>query len=237
MNAAHAVRLGQLRPRGRSRVLAPEITTWVGSLSLATWHTSPCAASAASFSRRLLADAEQRRHGALPDRHGRLHGLAARSSAGARHRRRLSAPAAASAEYSPSEWPATNLTLSASAKPLLVSSTRITASETAISAGWAFSVSVSVSSGPSHMTRRASGPAPRRPPRTRRGPRREALASSAPMPTAWLPCPGNTNAMAIGVDLVQPCPCLSSGLATVRPALSRLGRTAPRRGNLPCRYR
>ena len=34
------------------------------------------------------------------------------------------------------------------AEALLASSTRITASETAISAGWAFSVSVRVSSGP-----------------------------------------------------------------------------------------
>ena len=31
-------------------VLAPEMTACVGSLSLASWHTSPCAASAASFS-------------------------------------------------------------------------------------------------------------------------------------------------------------------------------------------
>ena len=69
-------------------LLAPEITACVGSLSLASWHTSPCAASAASFSRHLLADAQQRRHGALPDRHGRLHGLAARSSGAARRRRR-----------------------------------------------------------------------------------------------------------------------------------------------------
>ena len=61
------------------------------------------------------------------------------------------APAAASAEYSPSEWPATNFTLSASRKPFSLSSTRMTASDTAISAGWAFSVSVRVSIGPSNM--------------------------------------------------------------------------------------
>ena len=61
------------------------------------------------------------------------------------------APAAANAEYSPSEWPATNFTLSRRRKPFSVSSTRITAIDTAISAGCAFSVSVSVSFGPSHM--------------------------------------------------------------------------------------
>ncbi len=92
-------------------------------------------------------------------------------------------PAAQSAEYSPSEWPATN----AACLPTLTpfdSSTRTTAMLTAISAGCAFSVSCSVSAGPSNMialsfwpsasstsanTARASG---------------KAAASSLPMPTA-----------------------------------------------------
>ena len=60
----------------------------------------------------------------------------------------VKAPAAASAEYSPSEWPATNCASRARSRPASASSTRMAASETAISAGWAFSVSVSVSAGP-----------------------------------------------------------------------------------------
>ena len=63
----------------------------------------------------------------------------------------VKAPAAASAEYSPSEWPATNCASRLRSRPASASSTRRVASETAISAGWAFSVSVSVSAGPSNM--------------------------------------------------------------------------------------
>lgn len=59
---------------------------------------------------------------------------------------RLSAPAAQSAEYSPSEWPATK---SASWMPKpSASSARKAAIEVAISAGWAFWVRVSVSISP-----------------------------------------------------------------------------------------
>ncbi len=61
-------------------------------------------------------------------------------------------PAAASAEYSPSEWPATKSALRCNADPASLSSTRNAAIDTAIKAGWAFSVSVSVSAGPFHMT-------------------------------------------------------------------------------------
>ena len=63
----------------------------------------------------------------------------------------VKAPAAASAEYSPSEWPATNCASRLRSTPASASSTRMTASDTAISAGCAFSVSVSLSAGPSHM--------------------------------------------------------------------------------------
>ena len=63
----------------------------------------------------------------------------------------LRLPAAASAEYSPSEWPATKAASRPTEKPASVSSTRKVAIETAISAGWAFSVSCRVSAGPSQM--------------------------------------------------------------------------------------
>ena len=113
------------------------------------------------------------------------------------------APAAASAEYSPSECPATNFTWSLSLKPFSRSSTRITAIDTAISAGCAFSVSVRVSLGPSHMICERFWPsAASTSSNTSRAARRPA-ASSRPMPTSWLPCPGKTNAMAMGVE--RPC--------------------------------
>ena len=60
--------------------------------------------------------------------------------------------AAARALYSPSECPATTAALSLSAMPPSACSTRSTASEVAISAGCAFSVRVSSSSGPSNMS-------------------------------------------------------------------------------------
>ena len=131
-------------------VLAPEMTAWVGSLSLASWHTSPCAASAASFSAASLPTPSSAAMAPCPT------GTAACMARPRVFSRRaasatLSAPAAASAEYSPSECPATYFTLPARRKPFSCSSTRMTASDTAISAGWAFSVSVSVSSGPSNM--------------------------------------------------------------------------------------
>ena len=59
-------------------------------------------------------------------------------------------PAAQSAEYSPSEWPATKDTLDLRSRPRACM-TRMTAIDTAINAGWALAVSVKVSSGPSNM--------------------------------------------------------------------------------------
>ncbi len=107
-------------------------------------------------------------------------------------------PAEASAEYSPSECPATKAASRRTEKPASLSSTRKAAMETAISAGWAFSVSCSVSAGPSHMiavsfsesaastssnTARAGG---------------KASARALPMPMACEPCPGKVNAAVIG---------------------------------------
>ena len=55
----------------------PETTTCPGALSLATPQTSPCAASAATSQHGWQIEPEDRRHGALPDRHRLLHRLAA----------------------------------------------------------------------------------------------------------------------------------------------------------------
>src|SRR5215472_1766744 len=105
-----------------------------------------------------------------------------------------SACAAAKAEYSPSECPATKVTFRVRLKPPSVSRTRMTARLAAINAGWAFSVRVSSFSGPSNIkcdkfcASASSTSANSR----RAGP--NAAARAPPMPTACEPCPGNTNA-------------------------------------------
>ena len=98
-------------------VLAPQITTWPGALSLAASQTSPSAAALASSWLGEIG-AEQRRHRPFADRHRLLHG-AARVLSSRAVSARLRAPAAASAEYSPSEWPATKVTLSMKLEALL----------------------------------------------------------------------------------------------------------------------
>ena len=57
--------------------LSPETTTCPPPLSLAAWQTWPCAASLGDRHRRLIVEAEQRRHGADADRHRLLHRKAA----------------------------------------------------------------------------------------------------------------------------------------------------------------
>ena len=103
---------------------------------------------------RVEVEPEQRRHGAGADRHRLLHGAAADAQKPRGVGNATALPAAASAEYSPSEWPATKAASRARSRPASASSTRNAASDTAISAGCAFSVSVSVSAGPSHIDRR-----------------------------------------------------------------------------------
>ena len=97
--------------------LWPEITTWLGSLSLATVQTSPCAASSATACAGVEIGAEQGRHRALADRHRRLHRLAAQLEQ-PRRRRQVERPGGAQArEYSPRLWPATKSALSARLMP------------------------------------------------------------------------------------------------------------------------
>ena len=115
------------------------------------------------------------------------------------------AAAAASALYSPNEWPATRRAVCATSTPPSRSMTRSTASDIAINAGCAFSVSVSCSGGPSNIsfesfcfsvsstsskTSRAA---------------RKAAARSWPIPTAWLPWPGKINACT-GMEASVPIP-------------------------------
>ena len=109
----------------------------------------------------------------------------------------LRLPAAASAEYSPSECPATKAASRPTEKPASVSSTRMAASETAIRAGWAFSVSCRVSAGPSQMMPVSFSPSAASTSSNTARAAGKASASALPMPTAWEPCPGKVNAAVI----------------------------------------
>ena len=129
----------------------PLTTTCPGALSLAQAHTwSPAASSATAW-------AAPR---SSPIKAAMAPSPAATACCMLRPRSRnnravsatLNARAAASAEYSPTEWPATKA-VSATSIPASASSTRITARLTAMIAGWAFSVSISWSSGPSNISR------------------------------------------------------------------------------------
>src|SRR5215469_6273723 len=105
-----------------------------------------------------------------------------------------SACAAAKAEYSPSECPATKVTFRVRLRRPSVSRTRMTARLAAINAGWAFSVRVSSFSGPSNIKcDRFCASASSTSANSRRADP-NAAARAPPMPTACEPCPGNTNA-------------------------------------------
>ena len=190
----------RLAPRGlavsmqrSTAALWPLTTTWPPPLSLATVTTSPCAASLQASC--AGSSSMPSRAAIAPSPTGTAFCIdwprSFRSRAASASCR---APAAVSAEYSPSEWPATWLARLASGLPPSFSRTRMTAMLTAISAGWAFSVRTRSDSGPSRInfdrfcfsassiswkTSRAVAKAP---------------ARSTPMPTAWDPCPGKTKA-------------------------------------------
>ena len=192
-------------PTSATRSIAdlwPDSTTWVGSLSLATWHTSgfscpaPPGRAAASATSRAASRPTPSKAAMAPCPTGTAFCIACPRNF---NNRAVSAkenvPAAASAEYSPNECPATNLTVRPMSKPCSFSSTRMTASETAMMAGWAFSVRVSASLGPSHMMADSFWPSAASTSSNTSLAAEWAAASSLPMPTSWLPCPGNTNAM------------------------------------------
>src|SRR6516164_2182105 len=93
--------------------------------------------------------------------------------------------AAANAEYSPRECPATYATCRPNASPPSTSSTRITASLAANSAGWAFSVKVSSLSGPSNIKRERRCDKVSSTSSNRSRAAGKASARLRPMPTAW----------------------------------------------------
>ena len=176
--------------------LSPDTTTWPAPLSLAAWQTWPCAASAATAA--AASNSSPSSAAMAPTPTGTAFCMACPR---VRNSRAVSAtvkaPAAASAEYSPSEWPATNCASRARSRPASASSTRMAASETAISAGWAFSVSVSVSAGPSKTMRESLLPSASSTSSNTWRAGAKFAASALPMPTVWLPWPGNTKTTAI----------------------------------------
>ncbi len=163
--------------------LVPDTTTCPPPLSLAAAQTPTSATSAAIASDIGKIEADHRRHGAGADRNRFLHGAAAnpqqsrsvgdRQSTGCGKRRIF-------AERVPRDKGGVALEIDAG----LRLKTRNAASDTAISAGCAFSVSVSVSAGPFQMSSLSFSPrAASTSSKTRRAAgrlRRELL----PMPTA-----------------------------------------------------
>ncbi len=173
---------------------SPEMTIWPALLSLATTTTpaaEPALQASSARARSVLAPIST---AIAPTPTGTARCMAWPRSLS---RRAVSlsekVPAAAWAEYSPSEWPATYVAW-AQAMPKSFSSTRAAASDTAMMAGWAFSVRVSWSSGPSNI--RADSFWPNAASTSAKTSRAVANWSnrSLPMPTLWLPWPGKTNA-------------------------------------------
>jgi hypothetical protein len=109
-----------------------------------------------------------------------------------------SAPAATSALYSPSEWPAANEGRGSSGTASRSASS--TATLVVTMAGWVFAVCVSASLGPSKQSgEMAPEPSSRVRARSARSntarARGEASSTLLPMPTSCVPCPGNSQAI------------------------------------------
>ena len=180
--------------------LSPETTTCPPPLSLAAWQIWPWAARAATTPRcGLVVEPEQGGHGAHADRHRLLHRMAtgaqqasgiARASDRCRPRRARNTRRANGRRRSAASRPTD--------KPASVSSTRKVAIETAISAGWVFSVSCSLSAGPSQMVWVSFSPSAASTSSNTVLAAGKASASALPIPTAWEPCPGKVNAAVIG---------------------------------------
>ncbi len=188
-----------------------------GALSLAAWQTSPCAASAATATASAKSRPKKRRHGAGADRRCRLHGAAAglkqarrigeRKCAGRRQRRIFAERMAGDEFRGPGKCDAVLDSPARASPPCSPPS----------SAGWAFSVSVSSASGPSHMSCERFWPSASSTSANTARAAGTASASALPMPTAWLPCPGNVNAIAISAPS---CDCVRWA-RNMRPELSQ----------------
>ena len=170
------------------------MTIWPGALSLAGAQTSSSPAASAAMSA-TSSRARPSTAAMAPSPTGTARCMASpRRFSSRAAAARSNVPAAASAEYSPREWPATNAARAPRSSPPSRSSVRSTAMLVAISAGCAFSVRTSSSSGPSNISRvRFCLSASSTSSRTSRA-ASDASHTALAMPTAWEPCPGNTNA-------------------------------------------
>ena len=172
----------------------PEITTLPALLSLATAQTPTSAPTAAAASASATSVFGPISAAMAPSPTGTARCIASPRRRSSRAvSASVSAPAAASAEYSPSEWPATKPAFS-TGTPNSRSSVRETARLMAISAGWVFSVRVRVSIGPSRISFESFSPSASSTSSNTSRAVAKASARSAPMPTAWLPCPGKMKA-------------------------------------------
>ena len=144
----------------------------------------------------LVIEAEQRGHGADADRHRLLHGETAgaqqargvgNAQAAGGGQRGIFAERMAGHEGGVAPDRETGFGLQ----------TRKVANETAISAGWAFSVSCRVSAGPSQMMAVSFSPSAASTSSKTARAAGNASARALPMPTAWDPCPGKVNAAVI----------------------------------------
>jgi hypothetical protein len=126
-------------------------------------------------------------------------------------------PTAASAEYSPSECPATNPANSRRPCPDACSTARSAASEVAISAGWALAVRVSVSAGPSKTTAESRSPSASSTSSNTARAAGNASASALPIPGCWAPWPGNTATLSRNDPLPAPAPTMGRRLSRGRP--------------------
>ena len=209
----------------------PEITIWPGALSLPAWQTSPsmapgaAMASAQTFSTASIS--RPMRAAMAPWPTGTAFCISVPRVLSSRAvSARENVPAAARAEYSPSEWPATKPARAFRSNPPSDFSTARTARLAVMIAGWALAVRVNSSSGPSNMilesfcfrvsstswwTSRAAA---------------KASWMSLPMPTVWDPCPGKISARAMKATVL---PSLNWGERYCRPApgLSRAHGRAP----------
>lgn len=182
---------------------SPESTTWPPPLSLATSQTAPSPASSAAAS---ATERAASRSVPISAAMAPAPGATAACMASPRRRRSLAAsatvrlPAAASAAYSPSEWPATQATSRARSRPRSASSTRSTARLAAIRAGWALVVRVSSSTGPANISRDRFWPRAASTSSSTARACGKASARSRAMPTAWLPWPGKMSARMLRPD-------------------------------------
>ena len=174
--------------------LSPETTTWPPPLSLATWQTSPCAASAATAAAASNSSPSSAAMAPAPTgtafcmawpRMRSSRAVSAMRERAGRGKRRIFAERMAGDELRVAREIDAGLGLQhAHRRERHRHQRRLRVLGQRERLGRPLP----------HDRRRASRRAPRRPRRRPRAPAAKASASALPMPTAWLPCPGKTKA-------------------------------------------